>query len=194
MDGNRCNVSHRLHIPDLSEEFLLRKDMVGIFCQKCQKIKLFCGKRLLFPIHPDTTCRLINFDSPDFNDIVFYQITSNQSLITGKMCFYPGYKLTWGKRLGHIIICPKSQAADFINVILLCRYHKDWCIFLFPDLLTDFKAIGSWKHEVQNKQVKLLCKSPCQSCCSVVLDLNLKAAKLQIVFLQICNCYLILND
>ena len=46
-------------------------------------------------------------------------ITSDQSLISCKMCFHTRYKFTWTERFCHIIICAKSKPTDLINIIFL---------------------------------------------------------------------------
>ena len=60
-----------LHIPDLTEQFFFCINMVGMFCQESQQIKLFCGKLLLFSIDPDSSGRFVYFDTADFDDIIF---------------------------------------------------------------------------------------------------------------------------
>ena len=42
--GNGCNVTDRFHFPNLLKEFFFGVNMVWMFCQKGEEIKLFGGK------------------------------------------------------------------------------------------------------------------------------------------------------
>ena len=148
MYGNRCNITDRFHIPYFTEQFLFCKYMIWILCQKSQQIKLFCRKLFLFSIDPYPARRLVYFNAQDLNDIILWHIAADQSLIPCQMCLHTGYQFTRGKRFCHIIVCPQSEPANLVNIILFCRNHKDWCILYLTDLFTDFKSIYSRKHEI----------------------------------------------
>ena len=105
MHGNRSDITDGIHIPDLPEQFFLGKYMVRMLRQECQQIELFRGKRFLYAIHINTSCCLINTDTPDlYNIILLLLICTYQSLITGHMCLHAGYQLTGAERFGHIVI------------------------------------------------------------------------------------------
>ena len=57
--------------------------MIWILCQKSQQIKLFCRKLFLFSIDPYPARRLVYFNAPDLNDIIFCLTASDQALISG---------------------------------------------------------------------------------------------------------------
>ena len=60
MNRNRSDVADGLHIPDLAEQLLLGKNMVGILRQEGKEIKLLGSKGLLLPIDPDTAGCLVD--------------------------------------------------------------------------------------------------------------------------------------
>ena len=110
------------------------------------------------------------------------------------MCFYPCHQLAWTKRLGHIVISPKSESSDLVDIIFFRRYHDDRCVFYFPDLLADLETIDPWQHQIKNQKVKIFLHATFQSRFSIIFYLNLKTRKLQIVFFQLCNTLLVFYD
>ena len=194
MNGYRCNVTDGLHIPDLGKQLILRKYMIRVLCKECQQIKFLCRKLLLFVIYPYTTGSFINADATDLNNVIFLYIASDQTLITRQMCFYPGNQFTRGKWFSNIIIRTKSQTTDFINIILFRGHHQDRCIFFLTDLFTDFKTIGSRQHQIQNVHVKFFTQCTLQTAGSIIFYLHIKSTQLQIIFLQIRNCFFIFYD
>ena len=60
MHCNSSNITDRIHITDLSEQFLLGKNIVGILGQEGQQVKLFGGKGLLHTIHIHTAGGLVD--------------------------------------------------------------------------------------------------------------------------------------
>ena len=159
-----------------------------------EKIKFLCRKGTLFSIHPDTSGRLIDFNAPYFDDIVFLHVAVHQTLITCHMGLYARHKLAWAKGLGHIIIGSQSQTSDLVNIVFLCRDHDDRCILFLADLAADFKSIQSRQHQIQDDQIKLFRKRSLQSTISRMFNLHIKSGEFQIIFLKICNSYFIFYD
>ena len=105
MHGNGGNITDRIHIPDLTEQFFLGKYMVWMLRQERQQIKLFGRKRLLHTVHIDTSRSLINTDTTDLHDIILLLLVgSHQSLITSHVRLHTGYQFTGAERFGHIVI------------------------------------------------------------------------------------------
>ena len=113
------NISNRLHIPDLAEQFFLCKYMIRILCKKCEQIKLFRGECFLFAIDPHPSGRLINLDAADLNDLIFLHTASYQTLIPGHMRLYTRYQFTGTEGLCHIIVCSKTKTSNLVNIVLL---------------------------------------------------------------------------
>ena len=194
MHRNRRNISDGLHIPDLTEQLFFRENAVRILRKEGQQIELFRCKLLLLSVHPHTACRLVNLDAADLHNIILFLAVSDQTVVPCQMRFHARNQLTWGKRLCHIVIRTKAQSADFINIILLCRNHDNRNILLFTHFAADLKAIHLRQHQIQDQQIKILLDRPYKTGVSLVFNLHLKARKLQIIFLQICNGFLILNN
>ena len=187
MHSYRCDISDGFHIPDLAEKFILGIYMVRMTGKEGQKIKLFCCKILLHSVYPHPACSGINLKSADFNHLILFYGTSDQPLITCQMCFYPCHQLAWTKRLGHIVISPKSESSDLVDIIFFRRYHDDRCILFRTNLTTNLKAIHARKHQIQNHQIKITEKRLIKPCLSIICNLYFKSTQLQIIFLQICN-------
>ena len=82
MNGNGRNVTDRIHIPDFTEEFFFRIYMIRIFSKGCKKVKFLCGKLFFLSVNPYSSCGLVNLNPANFNDIIFYGITSDKTFIT----------------------------------------------------------------------------------------------------------------
>ena len=93
------------------------------------------------------------------------------------MRFHARNQLTRRKWLRHIIIRTKTESADFVDIILLCRNHDNWNIFLLTHLTADLKAIHLRQHQIQNQQIKILFDRPHKTGVSLVFNLYLKARK-----------------
>ena len=76
MHGDSRNISDRFHIPDLTKQLFFRKNMIGILCQEGKQIEFFRGKRLLHPVDKDTARCFIDFQFPDFDDVILFGIVS----------------------------------------------------------------------------------------------------------------------
>ena len=194
MYRHRRNVPDGFHIPDLAEQFFLRKYMIRILRKKCQEVKLLCRELLLLAVDPDTSRRLIDADSTDLDRIILRRIAADQPLIARQMCLHARHQLARRKWLGNIVIRSQSKTADFIDVILLRRHHQNRRVFLLPDLLADLKTVNARKHQIQDVHIKIFRQRPFQSDGSVILYLHLKSAEFQIILLKVCNLHLILND
>ena len=194
MHRNRRNISDGLHIPDLTEQLFFRENAVRILRKEGQQIELFRCKLLLLSVHPHTACRLVNLDAADLHNIILFLAVSDQTVVPCQMRFHARNQLTRRKWLRHIIIRTKAESADFVDIILLCRNHDNRNIFLLTHLTADLKAIHLRQHQIQDQQIKILLDRPYKTGVSLVFNLHLKARKLQIIFLQICNGFLILNN
>ena len=90
MNGDRRDVSDRIHIPDLLEQFLLAKDMIWMLCQKCQKFELLGRKLCFLAPDPYTSCRLVYLDITDLEGIALgLLIAAHQTVIACQMSLYP---------------------------------------------------------------------------------------------------------
>ena len=85
----RRNISDAVHVPDLAEQLFLGKHMIRILRKEGQKIEFLRGKLLLLSVYPDTSGRFVNFQTTDFNNVIFRPTRSDKALILGKMCLYP---------------------------------------------------------------------------------------------------------
>ena len=83
MDRDGGDISHRFHIPNLPEQLVLGEYMVGILRKEGQKIKFLGGKILLLPIDIDPSCRLVDLQAPDLDDLIFRHTASDETLISG---------------------------------------------------------------------------------------------------------------
>ena len=194
MHRNRRNISDGLHIPDLTEQLFFRENAVRILRKEGQQIELFRCKLLLLSVHPHASCRLVNLDAADLHNIILFLAVSDQTVVPCQMRFHARNQLTRRKWLRHIIIRTKTESADFVDIILLCRNHDNRNIFLLTHLTADLKAIHLRQHQIQDQQIEILLDRPHKTGVSLVFNLHLKARKLEIIFLQICNGFLILNN
>ena len=194
MYRNCGNIADRLHIPDFRKQLILRKHAIRILRQESQQIKFLGGKLLFLSIDPHPTGSLINLNTADLNNIILRHIASDQPLIAGQMRFYTRHHLTWAKGLRNIIIRTKTQTADLIDIILLCRNQDHRRIFRFTDFTADLKSVHPRKHKIQNKQIKISLQRPLQTGISPVFNLHRKSGKLQIILFQLSNRFLILYD
>ena len=122
------------------EQFFLCIHMIRILRQESQQIKLFCGKVLLFTIHPDPPGCLIYFQAAYLDYFIFLMAAVHQPLVTGQMSLHPRDHLAGAEGFCHIIVRTKTQAPDFINIVLFRRHHNDGGIFIFPHLAADLKS------------------------------------------------------
>ena len=91
------------------------------------------------------------------------------------MCLYPGNKFAWAERLGHVIICPKSQSTDLVNIVFLCRNHDDRDILLLAHLTADIKSIYLREHQIKYDQVVFFFQSLLKPYIASCGDLNIKS-------------------
>ena len=194
MHRNRRNISDGLHIPDLTKQLFFRENTVRILRKEGQQIELFRCKLLLLSVHPHAACRLVNLDAADLHNIILFLAVSDQTVVPCQMRFHARNQLTRRKWLRHIIIRTKTESADFVDIILLCRNHDNRNIFLLTHLTADLKSIHLRQHQIQDQQIEILLDRPHKTGVSLVFNLHLKARKLEIIFLQICNGFLILNN
>ena len=153
-----CNVPHRIHIPDFTEQFFLCIYVIGMFCKEGEKIKLLTGKSFLHAVHSNSSGCLIDPDSPDFDQIIVFLSRTNKSVISCHMRLYPGNQLAGTEGFCHIVICTESKSSYLVDIVLFRRYHNDRDIFFLPDMLADFKSVHSRKHQVKHNQIKILCQ------------------------------------
>ena len=66
MYGYSSYISYRLHIPNLSEQILFGKYMIGIGGKEGKKIELSCRKRFLLTVDPHLSWGFINFKTSYF--------------------------------------------------------------------------------------------------------------------------------
>ena len=194
MNRDSCNISYRLHIPDLAEQLCFCKYAVRVLCQKSKEIKFLGRKCFFFSIYPDTSRCLVYLDATDFNNIILYHTGTYQSVVSLHMCFYSGHQFTRTEWLGHIIIRAKTESTDLINIIFLCRYHNDRDIFLLTYLTAYIKPIYFRKHQIQYNQIIIFIECFFKAHISSVCYLYFKSGKFQIILLQICNCFFIFDD
>ena len=155
MHCNGRDISDGIHIPDFPEEFFLRINMVRIFRQKCQKIKFFRRKNFLFAVQINASCRFINFQAPDFDDIIDFLVASHQPVIAGHMRLNPGYQLGRAERLSHIIVGTEPKPSDFIDIVFFRGYHENRNIFFFPDAFAYLKTVHAGQHQIENHQIEI---------------------------------------
>ena len=89
---------------------------------------------------------------PNFISWILVYTIAN-SFLNADMGLNSGHQLRGTERLDDIIICSKTQTADLIHICLLCRYHNDRNIFVFPDFPANIKTADSRKHHIQKNQV-----------------------------------------
>ena len=110
------------------------------------------------------------------------------------MGFHTGNHLTGAEGFRDVVISPQAKPPDLINVFFLCGNHNNGGVFYLPDLPADFKAIHTRQHQIQDHQIKILMKRHMKSLFSIILDLNLKSAQLQIILLQLCYAFFIFHN
>ena len=121
MHGNCCNISDGFHIPDFPEQFFLCKHMVWIFCQKVRRSNSFVVN-CFSSSFTQTRRAVLSMRIPRISMISFFCLTaSDQSLISGEMCFHPRYQLTWRKWFCDVIVRTKSKTSDLVNIIFLAE-------------------------------------------------------------------------
>ena len=108
VNGDCCNVSDGIHIPDFAEQLFLGIYMVWMLRKESKQIKFLTGKCFLHTVHHNPSCSLVNTDTANLYHIIFRSIASNQPLVTCQMRLYPRHQFAWRKRLRNIII--RSQA------------------------------------------------------------------------------------
>src|SRR5699024_9241968 len=52
MHRDSGDISDRLHVPDLAEQFIFSIHMIGVTCKKSQQIELLCRKILFLSVDP----------------------------------------------------------------------------------------------------------------------------------------------
>ena len=97
------------------------------------------------------------------------------------MCLHPRHQFPGRKGLHNIIICPQSQTADFVNVLLFCSHHENGNVQPFPQLPAQRKAVQLRQHQIQQDQVKAFFLSQVQSGHAVCGDRHREPIDLQII-------------
>ena len=175
MNSDRCNVSHRFHIPNLAKQFCLGKYTIWIFCKKGKKIKFLGCKCFLLTIYPYSSGSLVNLDSTNLYNIILCHVGAYKSVISFHMGLYSCNQLTWAEWFRHIVICPKSQPPDFINIIFLRRNHNDRNILFLTYLTADIKSVNFRKHKIKNDQIILFLQGLFQAHITSCRNLDLKS-------------------
>ena len=117
-----------------------------------------------------------------------------QALIPFQMGTDPRHQLGRIKRLGYIVIRPKSQSAYHIHSFRSCGYHQNRNIYLVPDLTADRIAVKSGKHQIQKNQVIIFFLEHLDDFSAVVYDIRLISVTFQIILFQPGNLFIILHD
>ena len=76
-----CNISHRIHIPYLTEDLFLGIDMIGMLREEGKQVKFLRGELLLHTVDPDTAGRLVDLEPAD-HDLISLALGTRETLIT----------------------------------------------------------------------------------------------------------------
>ena len=97
----------------------------------------------LLRLRQRSTGRLVDLQSPDFDDLIVRHAASDEPLIPGKMSLDAGHHLAGAERLGNIVVGSQSQASDLVNIFFLGRYHDNGGVLYLPHLPADLKSVRS---------------------------------------------------
>ena len=126
--------------------------LTWIHSKQFQKIELFGGQINLFPPDDHTSAFTVDlhltFDDYFIILLIFITLTD-----PAYDCFNSCFDFQNIKWLCYVVICTVFQSQNFIHIITLSRKHDDRNIRIFPDLLTHFKTIMFWKHNIQQNHI-----------------------------------------
>ena len=106
----------------------------------------------------------------------------------------PGHQDTGGKGLFNVVVRPKAQAPNLVNVLPPGDHHEDGNVGLLPQTAADGEPIHTRQHQVQQDQVKVPVKPPLQSRKTVRGDLHLIVVQLQVIPFDGGDVPVILDD
>ena len=93
-----------------------------------------------------------------------------------------------------IIISPKAQPPDLVDLRPLCRDHHDRDVELIAELSTDLKTIHTRQHDIQKDQIILAGQCFRQPLYPIDFHRHLISADLQIILLDKSNVFIIFDD
>ena len=78
-------------------------------------------------------------------------------LTSGKYSLHPGYNLTDGERLCHIVVGSQFEALKCVILCVLCGQEDNWqltCCWLAFKSFCQFKARHAWHHHIEYQQIE----------------------------------------
>ena len=134
----------------------------------------------------------VYFQSTDYEDISLFR--GDQALIAAQMRPHARHKLPRREGLRDIVIGAEPEALHLVDIVPLGTHNQNRGVKALSDLAANLKSALPRQHQIQNHQIVGAAQCLLHALAPVEAEFRLKAARLQIVALQLRYALIVLDN